>query len=480
MSAAPEAPPELLERVARGLLDASPLLVALADTGGRFLYHNGEVQNVLGWRPEQVVGRPVLDFIHAPDRARTATTLARVLEGETVRGEEVRALHVDGSPRWLTYAAVPDLDQGVVRFIGQDTHDLVATRHRLTRSQQLLRQAMRMARLGAWEIDGATSRVRWSEETYRIHEVDPAWQPTREGALAFFPKETRDEVARRLERCLQEGEPFAYEGPLRTAEGRSIWIQAFGEPIRESDGTIAGVRGVVQDISVRRESDALKDRFLAMVSHELRTPLTALYGALRLLQAKHAEALGTRGQQLLDAGARNAEQLRRLVDDLLDVSRLASDRPHVEPGEGDLDAVVREGVESLRTTAAERGVQLRQVEPGPVRGRFDPGRLVQVLVNLLSNAIRFSPEGEVIEVQALRIGARLRVEVRDRGPGVSPEDTEVAFERFRQLHRDASRGGFGLGLAISKSIVVAHGGVIGLAPRVGGGTVAWFELPADA
>jgi signal transduction histidine kinase len=212
----------------------------------------------------------------------------------------------------------------------------------------------------------------------------------------------------------------------------------------------------------RTEAEAVnyaKDQFLSLVSHELRTPLTSILGWLRVLRTGKSERAG----RALDVIERSVRIQTKLTEDLLDVSRMVTGRFRLDVAPVDLAAIVRAAVDAIRPEAGAKGVRVEleiHVAPDPIPG--DPERLQQVASNLLGNAVKFTPEGGLIDVRLDEVDSGVRFVVRDTGKGIDPEFRPHIFERFRQADQVASRdkGGLGLGLAIARHLVELHGGRI--------------------
>jgi len=228
-----------------------------------------------------------------------------------------------------------------------------------------------------------------------------------------------------------------------------------------------------------REAGRLKDDFLATVAHELRTPLGAMLGWAHILrEEKVDEATSARA---LDAILRNARVQTRLISDLLDISRVVAGTMRIEMQTVELVAVIRAALETVRPAAEAKGVTLTSTvdaEAGPVTG--DPSRLQQVLWNLLTNSIKFTPGGGTVAVRVQAVGGQVVVTVEDTGPGIPPDFLPHVFERFRQAGGGATRGkgGLGLGLAIARHLVELHQGTITVANRdPGPGAVFTVRLP---
>ena len=236
---------------------------------------------------------------------------------------------------------------------------------------------------------------------------------------------------------------------------------------------------------VRREQRAqrIKDDFLSIVSHELRTPLTSIQGYAQLLEARMRDSAGEKELSQMRVIRSQVTRMRRLVDDLLDVSRIDKrGGVSIEPEAMDLAEEIREAVARTVREHPQRSVTAMVPDELPIRADHD--RIGQVLTNLLDNAVKYSPDGGPVEIRASGANDRVEVSVLDAGIGISTEQAESIFERFFQADADAGRrfGGLGLGLYITRAIVDAHGGEIRAAPNAeaGRGTVITFSLPRVA
>ena len=259
-------------------------------------------------------------------------------------------------------------------------------------------------------------------------------------------------------------------------------VRQFSAPVRigSDDDPIAARIFVVRDVTVERRMERVKDEFVALASHELRTPLTSILGYLEALRDGAVGEVAPQQARFLDVIERNGERLRRLVDDLLDVARADAGRLGLAMDEVDLAAVVGDCVQAARPAAAEKGIELRSHGDDALPVLGDQTRLAQVLDNLVSNALKFTPVGGTVAIRAWARGDEVLCEVSDSGPGIPPSEQERLFERFyrgSQATDDAVQG-TGLGLAITKMIVEAHGGRIDLDSEEGRGTRARFAIPA--
>jgi PAS domain S-box-containing protein len=235
---------------------------------------------------------------------------------------------------------------------------------------------------------------------------------------------------------------------------------------------------VVHDITERKELEQLKQDFVAMVSHDLRTPLASLQGGLLLLQGGRHGTLSERGQKFVDTGVRSVDRLIKLINDLLDVEKLEAGKFDMNMRPIQLQDVIDRSVTDVKQLADSVPVTMQWCAVD-LEVRADEERLVQVLVNYLGNAVKFSiPRGK-IEISVEQPSGWVEVRVKDEGPGIPPEYKEAVFDRFKQLPGgQQKKGSSGLGLAICKVIVEQHGGVVGVDSEVGKGSTFWFRIPS--
>jgi PAS domain S-box-containing protein len=311
--------------------------------------------------------------------------------------------------------------------------------------------------------------------------------------------EDRDAVLERISRCKAEGRPVESEYRMVGRDGRVIWVHDVAAPVRDEAGRVRCWQGYVVDVTERRaiaeerdrlleseraqndrlrELDHLKDEFVAVVSHELRTPLTSILGYLELV-LEDTEQLDDQHRQFLKVVERNADRLMRLVGDLLFVAQVEAGKLTLERSELELGALVEECVEAAGPLAEQGGVALgSEMElEGALSG--DPARLAQLVDNLISNAIKFTPAGGRVVVRLARSNGSAVLEVEDTGMGISAQEQEHLFERFYRTRSAGEKAirGTGLGLSIAQAIAQAHGGHIGVSSEEGVGTTFHVELP---
>jgi len=265
-----------------------------------------------------------------------------------------------------------------------------------------------------------------------------------------------------------------------TIEVGSLAYEVRCSPYASYDGTRDGVVGVATDVTERLKVQRMKDEFVSIVSHELRTPLTSIRGSLGLLEGGVAGELPLKARELTRIARTNTDRLIRLINDILDLEKMESGRLELRRSRVELGSIARTVFKELRPLATQAGVSLELGSPAEDEVDADADRLHQVVTNLVSNAIKFSPDGGVVTLDIDPVAAdRIRTLVRDQGPGIHPRDLPRLFEKFSQVDSSPrrTRMGSGLGLVISKSIVEAHGGQIWVETAVGEGSTFIFDLP---
>jgi PAS domain S-box-containing protein len=288
-----------------------------------------------------------------------------------------------------------------------------------------------------------------------------------------------------FQRAVREQGPFGGEARVRDRDGQWRWMSSHGEPRFSAQGEFLGHVGISLDVTERRraedalrESDRRKNEFLGMLSHELRNPLTSIRASLFLLAKS---ALDERGKRTSAVIERQVGHLARLIDDLLDATRISSGKIRLQREHLDLAEVVRRTLEDQSDALGRQHLVVHLPEQ-PVRVFADSARLAQITSNLLANAAKFTPEGGEIGVSVADTGCRAQLSITDTGVGIDPATLERLFVPFSQAERslDRSRGGLGLGLALVKGLAELHGGTVhASSDGPGRGSCFCVELPLD-
>ncbi len=292
--------------------------------------------------------------------------------------------------------------------------------------------------------------------------------------------EFHDEFGRRWARIVAErqSETGIIRNPRR--DGVEVLCEWTVTPLVNAEGTLVAVVAQGRDVTAQREAERVKKEFTSTLSHELRTPLTSIIGSLQLINNGIVGEVPKDVAELTDVAEKNGQRLLDLINDLLDIEKIESGKLMLNPELVRLDEVVRESMVLNQAFAARFRVRFElDGELAPRQVMADHKRLLQIMTNLLSNAAKFSPEGDAVKIAMTEDGWAVRIAVHDRGPGIPEAFRGRIFNRFAQADSTSSRqkGGTGLGLAICKRLIEMMHGRIGFDDRDGGGTTFWFELP---
>jgi len=372
----------------------------------------------------------------------------------------------------------------VAEAIGSASRLLGERAQALAVKETELRDAHRMARFGTWHLTLATGAVETSESVPYIYgRTLPSYAQQRGTVL---PDESWERVAALLRQLEQDGGNGRLQIQVLHGDGHRIWIDLHCEAVHDAEGRVTAVRGTIQDVTDRvnaeeglREADRRKNEFLAMLAHELRNPLAPIASGAQLLGQDGLDPARTR--QISAIIARQARHMAGLVDDLLDVSRVTRGLVALSRARIDINEIVLEALEQVGEPLRQKRHQLQTtLLPAPAWVMGDRKRLVQVVGNLLHNAVKFTPADGALKV-ALELGDEtLRIVVADNGIGMLPHELERAFEMFVQGERtpDRTQGGLGIGLALVRSLVELHGGGVRVeSPGQGLGSTFTVTLP---
>jgi PAS domain S-box-containing protein len=480
-------------RQERGFLEAllrsAPTAFVAMSSEGIVLGANPAFEGLFGYAPDEAIGRHLNDLIVPESEEETSRQLeGEVLAGKTVTAEVPRR-RKNGTLVWVRVAAAPveDGDRGTWFVLYHDITDIKRAESVLRQAEQQYRELVESAsdvvwqvdRQGCWSFMNAASRGVYGREPR-----DMVGQPL---ADVVAPEYLDRDLA--AFRDVLKGEALEdYETVHQHADGSMRHLSFSAHPVQDDAGEVVGARGITRDVTDRvaareaverarqlaeRAAEA-KAAFLANMSHEIRTPMNGVLGMTELLLRTDLDAEQRQSVELVQS---SAESLLRVIDDILDFSRIESGELVLEDIPFDLHAMIQSVVRLLAVRAFEKDVELLlDIGPRvPKRVRADPGRMRQVLTNLVGNAIKFTSEGEVIVT--VRAGAsngrqEIRLAVRDTGIGIPEEKLETIFDEFTQADVSTTRrfGGTGLGLAICRRIVEVMDGDLSVKSEEGRGS----------
>ncbi len=421
------------------------------------------------------LGRQISDFSHNIERRSLMEDIERTRADGTTLEVEVRDRH--GTPyflRILPYRVAMARD-GEVPSRRPEIFPIEGVVLTLTDITALDKARSKLAQLSAIvescddaivgkSLDGTITS--WNRGAERLYGY------TAEEAIGRNVRMLTDGPADELERCLEmvrRGEKVEHVQSERVRkDGSRVDVSLTISPIWDHDGELVGVSSIARDVTplvvAQRELETAarrREQFLAMLSHELRNPLAAVLNATNLMSEARFE--GATVEKCHHVVGRQASHMARLLDDLLDVSRITHGKFELRKQDLDLRGPIEAAIESTAPLLGERQIELRIALPGaPVLVRGDASRLQQVVVNLLSNAASYSPAGAAVELRLEGAEGWAQLQVSDRGIGIAPEMLGKIFELFVQVEQrlDRPRGGLGVGLSLARSVIELHGGAI--------------------
>nr|WP_314862188.1 GAF domain-containing protein [uncultured Undibacterium sp.] len=350
----------------------------------------------------------------------------------------------------------------------------------LAHTIDLLEQSNNAAQIGTWEVDLNKSYAKWSKLTEQIHQVPTGYSCSLEQAILFYKEgKDRDTIREKINHAIQAGESFDSELRITTMQGHERWVRVLGLT-QISEGRCERLYGTIQDISERKRIETMKSEFISTVSHELRTPLTSISGALGLIVGGAVGELPDKIKTMLHIAHKNSQRLTYLINDLLDMEKLSAGKMLFDMQRIELSKMLKIASESNLAAGIERMISISVDNPHPeITVSIDQNRFLQVMSNLISNAIKYSPNHGNVSIQVNRREHLIRVSVIDQGSGIPPEFQDRLFQKFVQADSSDTRkqGGTGLGLAISRELMEAMHGSLDFERDRHGGANFFLELP---
>jgi PAS domain S-box-containing protein len=468
-------------------------------------YMNPAATELTGYTLDEVQGRPLHYFVHHTRPDGTPYPLEECPidrafpENNQEQGEDV-FVHKDGSFYPVAFTASPIRGEGMSVGTIIEVRGIAEEKRAKEERERLLKQLEWERSRLAYLFEQAPAyiiTVRGSEHVFEL--ANPAYLQLigRRDIIGKTAREVLPELEgqgyfKLLDEVFQTGEPFVgNEMPAliqRAPEGppEERFLDFVYQPIFEADGSISGIFAhgvdITEQVRARRqaeEANRIKDEFLATLSHELRTPLTAIIGWSAMMRANKFDE--NTAANALETIERNAKAQARIVEDLMDVSRIITGKLRLDVQAVELATVVSGAVDAIRPAAEAKNIRLQALldpQAGPVSG--DPTRLQQVVWNLLTNAVKFTPKGGRVQVRLERVNSHVEITVSDTGQGIAPEFLPHVFDRFRQADQTYTRahGGLGLGLSIVRQLVELHGGTVQAeSAGIGQGATFIVELP---
>ncbi|HEX4998421.1 MAG TPA: PAS domain S-box protein [Terriglobia bacterium] len=451
---------------------------AITDTAGHYIDANAAYCRITGYDVAELRAIRFSEIIHSEDRETNMLLIHSMIAGE-IPGFQVENRYVrkNGEPIWVRKSiSVVRAESGEPRWIIALIEDITGRRQAemtLRENRELLRAVVEGTSDAVTVTDDMGRFVLFNQAAARFVGKRPE-DVLGHDATFVFPNDEAKLLMEQNRAVAAYGETVTRENVITTADGERRTFSVTLGPLRDATGGVSGVFSISRDMTDHRrmeeasraraaaeEANRQKDQFLAMLGHELRNPLAAIQMAVALFRRKHGADFTL--QKAIDMVQRQTEQAIRIVDDLLEVSRAAIGKLTLKKQQVDVMTVVRNAVETSRPLIDSKRLDLAVAPlPGDITLEADPARLAQALVNLLTNAARYTPAGGRIALSVDADDQQVVFRVRDTGAGIPPAMLETIFEPFVQANRsiERSHGGLGLGLSLVRKIVELHGGMV--------------------
>jgi PAS domain S-box-containing protein len=475
------------EQQLRDLLTEAPVAIAIYRTPWHVIeFANNRMLQYLGVTAEHSFGKPLLEVMPELETQGFGKVMDKVYgTGERFVSGEIPVKVTKFGKKEATYInltveALRDEEQQITGMIAvaADVTGQVIARQELEKVTDTLKLSMEAANLGTWRTDWGTDNLTVSEIARNIHGLPLDTKLSFDETLTVVVPEHRERLLQAIQHAVDTKGRFSEDYQVQPLDGGKLkWINSTGKVELDSTGLVSGVIGTILDITESMEDNRRKDDFIGMVSHELKTPLTSLKGYAQILQL-HARKNGDSfTSERLDKINLQISKMSGLISGFLNVSRFEAGKIHLDKMEFELNKLVRD-------TLMEAGISSDTHELVFDQGNeviilADRDKIESVILNLVSNAIKYSPRGKQVKIESRVMDGNAVVSVSDKGMGIKPDEQERLFDRYYRVESNQMKNisGFGIGLYLSAEIVNRHDGRIWVDSVLGEGSTFSFSLP---
>lgn len=476
---------------AESMFNTAPVIMLVLDTDGRIVNFNPCMERISGYKAEEIKGKDWFDtFLSEKDRSKIRELFKQAVNERHTRGNINPIITKDGHEVFVEWydETLKDKNGETIGLIaiGQDITERRKAEQERQQAEEKYRTIFENSAAAITLVDDKEQIISWNryaEELLGMNKEDLYLKPVQ----SLYP-EGQWERIRTLD-IGQKGIQRHLETKMIRKDGGLIDVDVSLSILKNSDGKIMGSIGVTTDITERKRAEKqlkeaieTKSQFVSTVSHELRTPLASMKEAISIVADEVAGKLSKDQRHFLGIANRNAERLSRLINQVLDFQKLSANKMKFHIVENNISEAVSEACHTMSLYAKEKQVELStELNDDLPKAVFDSDGIMQVLTNLISNAIKFTPEKGKVTVSVRHEGEDLAIGVSDTGTGIPKENMHKLFEPFCQIHQAGKEQvkGTGLGLPIVRKIVEAHNGRIDVESEVGKGTTFTVFLPLD-
>jgi len=473
---------ERTERRYRDLVDNASDMIYRTDPHGRFTFVNPVATRILGYSESELLAMKYFELMRPDWVPRAMGFYEKSARSREASYLEFPVRRKDGSEIWVGQHVRAILSGSEIegfQGMARDITDRVLAQTELRSERDFVSAILDMAPVLVTVMDQESRLVRFNRACEVLTGLTaaevlgrPIWE------LPFMREEDRRGMRERVNNYATLDEPMTVDRIWLDRSGAPRLIEWAIGPLRNREGKSAFVIAIGIDVTTSRELDRLKSQFVSMVSHELRTPLTSIRASMQLLIAEDMTG-NADADQLVRVALSNADRLIRIVNDILDMSKIEAGEMMVVARRTPLHTILGDSVRSVDGFAGHAGVTIALPSGDLPDVLADPDRCVQVLVNLLSNAVKHAPAGTTVEVSAVRENSLVAISIRDHGPGIPAHMVDSIFQPFRQLDGSDTRriAGTGLGLTIARALAERQGGTVRVASREGEGATFTLTIP---
>ena len=470
----------------RLVVESSPSGLIMINSERQIVMVNDRMKALFGYSGEELLGREVEMLLPHQFRKDHVTNVQNYFKMPIPRamgtGRDLFGIRKDGSQIPVEIGLSPlKTDDGL--FILASIID-ITERKKAEEKIRLFNDRFELAKqaagIGVWDWDITKDNLIWDDKMYELYNLSKeSFRNIYEAWEMRIHHDDLQTTRQAINDALTGKRDFHTQFRVVWADRSVHYIQAYGKVQRDNNGNAVRMTGVNWDISQTKAVETMKNEFISTVSHELRTPLTSIRGSLGLIADGATGPIADKTAKMVNIGLSNCERLIRLINDILDIEKIESGNMQFNFEPSNLTQLIEKAIDINTGLADQYRVKLKYERFNAVFVNADRDKILQVLTNLISNAVKYSPENSYVELSIIPENGFAKVSISDRGRGIPPEFKSRVFQKFSQVDSSDARqkGGTGLGLSICKAIVENHGGTIDYESAINNGTTFYFYLP---
>jgi PAS domain S-box-containing protein len=466
------------------LIENSTDFIGIADKNQKAIYVNKAGQNLVGLKNEKSVRKTmVMDYFSTTERKRVESDILPVLLEKGYWNGEVKFIHFKTKKEipvlWNVFLIRDEATGEIQNYacVSRDISDLKKYEEGLRNSEERLRIAVNAGKIGVWDWNIQQNALTWTENVYKIHDVSKnKFKPTVPKFMKLIHPEDVSKVTKAIEKTIKKGDPFQIDFRIVARDGSTRWVTTSAALLYDSAKNPVRLLGATSDITQQKLLEQEKSDFLSMAAHELKTPITSMKMFVELLHRQLSDTDLERPKYFAKRIKDQTDRLTELTNDLLDVSRIETGKIMLHKDKFNYSDMVLDTIEGLQATSKQK---LQYIGEKNIKIYADKFRIYQVLVNLITNATKYSAIDQTVKIKIEKKSSNIITYVKDYGIGISKNKHERIFDRLYQVTdpKEKTFPGLGLGLYISKEIIERHNGKIWLKSEKGKGSTFYFSLP---